>query len=558
MAAIGGAVTAGMPSLVGDISGLSASANMAIRAALSSAATQGIGVATGLQKSFNWVGVAAAAASAGIGREMDEALGVTAIGFDATSAEGFAKNALSGAVSGIASSVVRGGKVDVVDIAADAFGNALGDSIAQQLRQSSEKTTPLTFAQDVAIRKASMYKAPDKVVDNWDASVLGGGDDPHSPTTTITLKAAPLDNQSLINANNLATMPGYYSNSVAGSSYVVRPGDSLSSIAGTSNPQVIGNLAAANGMSSSRLNAGGTIFIPDEMNAYGDTRALGQSMLNADNAQIAQQRALAAQQAQQQQNTLSVDEQAYATYMRAGGRNSEIGVPIISPTSSSTSTSVALVDQIPTDGYRHAPPPDNRGPGDGVLGKIAEFSDRYITPLGPAGAELNLAIEGTALGIKFLGVMGRSVMRSVDIGANSFGNTARTLDLSNPNVLFSSAPSDLAGVERASPKLLQTIQERRAVTIAEPGTDAERFLNYRDAEAAAFGAEDILVRPGPSKAALLEEFLHGTQQRLGIIDNIGRAASETHVKDFMIRHQNMLGLSAEDVRRLQILKDMGL
>ena len=97
-----------------------------------------------------------------------------------------------------------------------------------------------------------------------------------------------------------------------------------------------------------------------------------------------------------------------------------------------------------------------------------------------------------------------------------------------------------------------------AVTIAEPGSDAERFLNYRGAEAAAFGEEDILVRPDPSKAALLEEFLHGTQQRLGIIDDIGRAGAETHVKDFMIRHQDMLGLSAEDVRRLQILKDRGL
>jgi len=60
------------------------------------------------------------------------------------------------------------------------------------------------------------------------------------------------------------------------------------------------------------------------------------------------------------------------------------------------------------------------------------------------------------------------------------------------------------------------------------------------------------------QAAVLEEFLHGTQQKLGIIDDIGRAASETHVKDFMIRHQQLLGLGAEDVMRLKILKDMGL
>jgi len=83
----------------------------------------------------------------------------------------------------------------------------------------------------------------------------------------------------------------------------------------------------------------------------------------------------------------------------------------------------------------------------------------------------------------------------------------------------------------------------------------------RGAEGAAFGEEDILLRPDPSKAAVLEEFLHGTQQTLGIVDQLGTSglgSAETHVKDFMIRHQSLLGLSAEDVRRLQILRDMGL
>jgi hypothetical protein len=84
----------------------------------------------------------------------------------------------------------------------------------------------------------------------------------------------------------------------------------------------------------------------------------------------------------------------------------------------------------------------------------------------------------------------------------------------------------------------------------------------RGAEAAAFvGSDDILLRLNPSKAAVLEEFLHGTQQRLGVVDRLGTSglgSAETHVKDFMIRHQKMLGLGTEDVRRLQILRDMGL
>ena len=59
-----------------------------------------------------------------------------------------------------------------------------------------------------------------------------------------------------------------------------------------------------------------------------------------------------------------------------------------------------------------------------------------------------------------------------------------------------------------------------------------------------FGAEasvldmTIIVRSNPSKAAILEEFLHGTQEKLGIAEKLGRyglGSAETHVKDFMIR-----------------------
>ena len=43
-----------------------------------------------------------------------------------------------------------------------------------------------------------------------------------------------------------------------------------------------------------------------------------------------------------------------------------------------------------------------------------------------------------------------------------------------------------------------------------------------------FGAEasvldmTIIVRSNPSKAAILEEFLHGTQEKLGIAEKLGR------------------------------------
>jgi hypothetical protein len=44
----------------------------------------------------------------------------------------------------------------------------------------------------------------------------------------------------------------------------------------------------------------------------------------------------------------------------------------------------------------------------------------------------------------------------------------------------------------------------------------------------------------------LEEFLHGTQQELGILDPLGRNEAEANVRDFMIRHRGVLGISDHD------------
>ncbi len=58
-----------------------------------------------------------------------------------------------------------------------------------------------------------------------------------------------------------------------------------------------------------------------------------------------------------------------------------------------------------------------------------------------------------------------------------------------------------------------------------------------------------------NKSALLEEFLHGTQKRLGIIDRLTPQGAEVHVKDFMLRHAKLLGLdNPADIRLLQQLK----
>lgn len=117
---------------------------------------------------------------------------------------------------------------------------------------------------------------------------------------------------------------------------------------------------------------------------------------------------------------------------------------------------------------------------------------------------------------------------------------------------------ELSSVERASTELIEAVGRRRAITWADEGTDALRYLDYRRAEAAALGADDIILRRNPGKAAVLEEFLHGTQERLGIINRLGRGGAESHVKDFMIRHRRLLGLGDEDVDILRRLMELGL
>ena len=98
---------------------------------------------------------------------------------------------------------------------------------------------------------------------------------------------------------------------------------------------------------------------------------------------------------------------------------------------------------------------------------------------------------------------------------------------------------------RASAGLLDAMRSHgRTVTIAGEGSEGLRFLNAMQAEASVGGPGhlNILLRENPSRAAAMEEFLHGTQNRLGIIDRLGTQGAETHVTDFMTRHNKLLGL----------------
>ncbi|MGN8064570.1 LysM peptidoglycan-binding domain-containing protein [Ralstonia sp. 22111] len=120
------AVSAGVGAGVSTVAG-----NAVVGAALTSVVTQGIGVATGLQHSFSWQGVAAAAGAA-VGSATTAGLNAASGGaIEATSSGRFVEGMLSGVAAGATTAAMRGGRVDMLSVATDAFGNALGSSLAQ-------------------------------------------------------------------------------------------------------------------------------------------------------------------------------------------------------------------------------------------------------------------------------------------------------------------------------------------------------------------------------------------------------------------------------------------
>lgn len=165
MGAIGAAATAGVGYALPVSPGTTLSAyELAGRAALANVASQGIQVATGLQEHFSWAGVAAAAVGAWAGSTVSSGM-EQAMGKQLTATFGrFGGDLVRGTVAGVAAGTTAklfaGGKIDFAQVATDAFGNALGNSIAEAMKPQ-EPGLGNTFAADMEIRKKQNYWNPD-------------------------------------------------------------------------------------------------------------------------------------------------------------------------------------------------------------------------------------------------------------------------------------------------------------------------------------------------------------------------------------------------------------
>ena len=119
-------------------------------------------------------------------------------------------------------------------------------------------------------------------------------------------------------------------------------------------------------------------------------------------------------------------------------------------------------------------------------------------------------------------------------------------------------PDLIRGDTVASEELLQSIEKKgKTIVFATLGSDEARLLDFFGANASVntSNINHIIVRPDVLKIEILEEFLHGTQHKLGILKRLGNYKSEIHVKEFMIRHKKILGLSNKDIEALIIMKN---
>ncbi|GAB2731374.1 hypothetical protein GCM10027195_44260 [Comamonas sediminis] len=140
LSALGGAATAGMEQIgLGKlVAGNNATMGAAVQAAAANALTQGAAVVMGLQNSFDWKGVAASAVGAGVGKAVGGLLkdADVFVGLDPSLTK-LAQGSVSGLAAGTAAALARGGKVAIQQVATDAFGNALGSSLADAIGQQS-------------------------------------------------------------------------------------------------------------------------------------------------------------------------------------------------------------------------------------------------------------------------------------------------------------------------------------------------------------------------------------------------------------------------------------
>ncbi|MBV8978311.1 MAG: LysM peptidoglycan-binding domain-containing protein [Alphaproteobacteria bacterium] len=228
--------------------------DVAAQAALSSVVSQGIDVAVGLQKSFNWTNVAAAAVSAGVMHEIGPMIGGIKL-FN----NNVANAALQRGLSSMAGVIVNASVRSLIG------GTDFGDNIVSALPDVLAQTVGSALEQQIVDSQQGSVQSNNGPIGTVTVTPQVQMDDPPIPYTS-----QPIEVTSQIPSFNVTAQAG----------------DSISTLLGTSDPQAIGAFMEANHLTSSTIYAGQTYIIPGS-DGDANAGALGQSALNADNARIA-------------------------------------------------------------------------------------------------------------------------------------------------------------------------------------------------------------------------------------------------------------------------------
>ena len=110
------------------------------------------------------------------------------------------------------------------------------------------------------------------------------------------------------------------------------------------------------------------------------------------------------------------------------------------------------------------------------------------------------------------------------------------------------------GTQPAPPALLRMMQSERhdrTIVFATEESDELRLLEWfgANADCNGDGYRHIILREDPRLIEAWEEFLHGTQFKLGLLSARAedRLEAEVQVKQFMIQHARFMGITTEDV-----------
>jgi hypothetical protein len=135
----------------------------------------------------------------------------------------------------------------------------------------------------------------------------------------------------------------------------------------------------------------------------------------------------------------------------------------------------------------------------------------------------------------------------------------KMLGIERKEMFMPEVPQEVSQLElqEASPELLNNMKAKgRTFVVATEGSEELAYMEKMKVNALVRGEDsrEIWLKERPHKIAALEEFLHGTQAKHGWLEAMPEEIAEVKVKDFMLRHQKLLGLTENDCSVLQVMK----